>query len=262
MKQHTKQKNIAKHMGNIINIPLPHPAIDSLETDACVEALQKYLHNLSMDDISNCLDRDLEEPFYSILLETGKAMIKIHSKDNYYAIEAYFKFALSLLSSINSLDLMDYMSKQINVDYLSRVIDFISWEEAVSYLYEVSLLLFNCRRSTLKHQPNYVVDRIQKYITQHLEDDLSLSKLAEKVYLNPSYLSRLYRQNTGVKLSEYIVNTWIAKAKALLETGNTKVYDVARAVGYDTAGSFIRFFRKSTGYSPREYRVQSSCSSF
>ena len=262
MKQATKQKHVAEQMGIVINMQLPRPILDTLEPETRIGVLQKYLHNIKMDDIGNCLEHVLEEPYYCILSEAGKAMANIRSKDNYYAIEAYFKFSLSLLSSINSLDLIDNISGQINIDYLSRVIDFISWEEAVSYLYEVSMLLFNCRRNMLKRHPNHVIDRVQNYVLQHLEDDLSLSKLAESVYLNPSYLSRLFRQNTGIKLSEYIENIRIARAKALLETGNIKVYDVARAVGYDAAGSFIRFFRKSTGYSPQEYRMQVQCSSF
>ena len=227
----------------------------SFEQPPSIELLQKYLCGIKMDDIGYCLEHNLEDAFYDMLSDAGKAMISIRRKDNYFAIEAYFKFALCLLSAINKSIATDCISHRINIDYLSRVIDFASWDEAVSYLHEVSMELFKYLRGKYKRPSNYIVNNVRNYVVQHLEDDLSLIKLADRVYLHPTYLSRLFRKNTGIKLSEYIESSRVAKAKVLLEIGNAKIYDVARAVGYDTAGSFTRFFRKSTGYSPQEYRM-------
>ena len=225
------------------------------EQPASIELMQNYLINIKMEDIGYFLERDLEEQFFDILHNAGNAMISISVKHNYFAIEAYFKFALSLLSLINKLGATESISQHIDIDYLTRVIDFPSWDEAVSYLHEVSLAIFNYLRNNNKRQENYIVYNVRNYVLQHLDDDLSLIKLADRVFLNPSYLSRLFRQNTGIKLSEYIEHSRVAKAKTLLEISNVKIYDVAKAVGYDTAGSFTRFFRKSTGFSPQEYRM-------
>jgi two-component system response regulator YesN len=57
----------------------------------------------------------------------------------------------------------------------------------------------------------------------------------------------------GTNISDFIDNARIKKAKELLDRGNVKIYEVARAVGYETAASFTRFFRKMTGVSPQEY---------
>jgi two-component system response regulator YesN len=81
-----------------------------------------------------------------------------------------------------------------------------------------------------------------------------LTSLSEKTYLNPSYLSRLYHQTTGHKLSSFIESSRIRKAKELLENPNEKIYEIAKKVGYDTAASFTRFFKKAEGISPQEYR--------
>ncbi|QHT63047.1 helix-turn-helix transcriptional regulator [Paenibacillus lycopersici] len=87
-----------------------------------------------------------------------------------------------------------------------------------------------------------------------LDGDLSLPRLADVVYLNPVYLSRLYKQKTGIGLSDYIVNAKIAKAKELLAEAKWKVHEIAAKVGYDSTPSFTRFFKRQTNLSPQEYR--------
>ena len=59
-----------------------------------------------------------------------------------------------------------------------------------------------------------------------------------------------------MKLSEYIEQCRITKAKELLANHELKVREVALAVGYEAAHSFTRFFKKTTGLSPQEYREQ------
>ena len=58
----------------------------------------------------------------------------------------------------------------------------------------------------------------------------------------------------GTNLSEYIDNARIKKAKEYLENANMKINEAAKLVGYESAASFSRFFKKVTGYSPQEYQ--------
>jgi two-component system response regulator YesN len=83
---------------------------------------------------------------------------------------------------------------------------------------------------------------------------VSLVKLAELVYLNPAYLSRVYKQITGTNISDYIYNTRLSKAKKILRESNSKVQEIALAVGFESVAYFIRSFKKSTGMTPQEYR--------
>ena len=57
-----------------------------------------------------------------------------------------------------------------------------------------------------------------------------------------------------MKLSEYIEDCRLKKAKQLLSNAELKVRDVSLLVGYEAAHSFTRFFKKSTGMTPQEYR--------
>ncbi len=95
---------------------------------------------------------------------------------------------------------------------------------------------------------------IKEYIANNLEQELSLTQLANLVYFNPSYLSRIFKNYTGVNLIRYITDVRIAKAKELLVNSNMKINLIAAAVGFDSQSYFNQAFRKSTGLSPSEYR--------
>ncbi|MCD9021594.1 response regulator transcription factor [Cohnella silvisoli] len=97
---------------------------------------------------------------------------------------------------------------------------------------------------------------LNDYIRQHLGDDLSMTRLAEIVNLNPAYLSRLYIQTTGTAISDYINALRLDKAKEQLAQTHLKVYEIAGQLGYDSALSFVRFFKKHMNMTPQEYREQ------
>jgi two-component system response regulator YesN len=130
---------------------------------------------------------------------------------------------------------------------------YTSWDEAIEYIYQLSGEIFKHQCEEEKTRVDNTVLHIHEFIAEHLSENLSLVRLAEQVYLNPCYLSRLYKQATGMNLSNYIDIVRIEKAKELLNHKNMKIYEVADAVGYETPASFTRFFRKITGLSPHEY---------
>ena len=99
-----------------------------------------------------------------------------------------------------------------------------------------------------------IIIRIQKYIRYHINEELTLTGLAEQVYLNPSYLSRIYKQLTGLNLFDYVNQVRIDKAKELLKESNKKIQEIAAAVGLDSAPTFTRFFKRMTNMTPQEYR--------
>lgn len=98
------------------------------------------------------------------------------------------------------------------------------------------------------------IEFIKTYIHQHIDSDLSLNTLAQLVYLNPTYFSRLFKNATGVTLTEYLLQVRIETAKKLLLKPGKKIQDVTSAVGIDSPTYFARIFKKATGYTPQEYR--------
>ena len=114
--------------------------------------------------------------------------------------------------------------------------------------------VFEIRKQHQKNREDLLIQRIHEYILSHLEGDLSLLTISEKMYLNPSYLSRRYKEITGENLSDVITRYRIEKAKELLKDGNMRIHGIAEQVGYLSATHFIRVFRKATGMTPQEWR--------
>lgn len=127
-------------------------------------------------------------------------------------------------------------------------------KDAVQYLYLAADELVNFKRSNEEERANIVVQSLCNYIKSNLEKDLTLVRLAELHHFNPSYLSRFFKQEMGINLSEFIDDSRIRKAKELLMNHELMVREVALQVGYESAHSFTRLFKKQTGMTPQEYR--------
>ncbi|MBW4839464.1 MAG: helix-turn-helix transcriptional regulator, partial [Paenibacillaceae bacterium] len=78
--------------------------------------------------------------------------------------------------------------------------------------------------------------------------------VAQKVYMTPTYLSMLFRANTGKTFIEHLTDIRIDKAKDMLRTTHYKNYEVAEKVGYQDSRYFSQIFKKKVGVSPSEYR--------
>lgn len=99
-----------------------------------------------------------------------------------------------------------------------------------------------------------VVRKAQQYIEEHLEEDISRERLADYVFLNPAYLSRLFRKETGQSITDYTTERRIVRAKGELENSNIRISDIAVSVGYSNFSHFSKLFKKATGLTPQEYR--------
>lgn len=105
---------------------------------------------------------------------------------------------------------------------------------------------------------NYAVYQIKQYIHAHYSEDLTLNLLADYVYLSPNYVSTIFTKVTGLSLHRYIKQFRMKKARELLESGNMKVSEISRAVGYPTASYFIKTFQEMYGVTPNSYRANLS----
>jgi two-component system response regulator YesN len=103
-------------------------------------------------------------------------------------------------------------------------------------------------------QTTDMIGRIKHYVSEFLNEELSLTKLSELVHLSPTYLSRMYKQTTGQGLLEYVTEVRMNRSKQLLRTTEHKIQDIAGLVGLDSAAYFTRLFKKETGVTPLEYR--------
>lgn len=98
------------------------------------------------------------------------------------------------------------------------------------------------------------VSFIKQFVQEHYGEDLSLELLGSQVHLHPVYLSRLFKQETGETLLNYITIVRLEKAAELLKVTNLKVHDICGLVGYHKPNYFIQIFKKHLGETPQQYR--------
>ncbi len=99
-----------------------------------------------------------------------------------------------------------------------------------------------------------MVGKIVEYLDENFDKPFSVETLAQLVYLSPNYVSKVFRRETGKKLSDYVVEVRIEKAKEFLKDPNLRAYEIGEKVGYTDARYFGDLFRKHTGLTLTEYR--------
>jgi len=119
----------------------------------------------------------------------------------------------------------------------------------------VSALAFRDGRAN--HQYAGMIQQAQKYVDQHYMDStISLNEVAAHVSLSPSHFSTVFSQETGITFKEYLTEIRIKKAKELLRTTTLKSFEISDQIGYSDPHYFSNVFRKITGLSPKEFRLQ------
>lgn len=98
--------------------------------------------------------------------------------------------------------------------------------------------------------------KIDRYINQNLSGELSLTSIAQLVHFNPTYLSKIFKENFRISLSEHISEKRLKEAKRLLINTDKRVQEICELTGNYSLTNFCRFFRNATGLSPQEYRRQ------
>lgn len=99
-----------------------------------------------------------------------------------------------------------------------------------------------------------IVDKVQTYIEEHLSHGLSLDELGKVAHLHPVYFSKLFKQETGENVSNYISRKRLEKASQLLQDSELRVADIAQMVGYRKNQYFIQLFKVEYGVTPYQYR--------
>ncbi|MDU0200486.1 MULTISPECIES: response regulator [Paenibacillus] len=106
------------------------------------------------------------------------------------------------------------------------------------------------RRKSTSHD---MIKTILSLVENEIDQEMTLHAVADRLYVNSSYLSRLFKQETGKAFSTYVMERKMERAKATLQEG-VRVYDAAAAVGYRDVSYFTRVFRKYWGVTPGEIR--------
>lgn len=105
------------------------------------------------------------------------------------------------------------------------------------------------------HSDHNVILKICEYLKgNYMNSDITLKFLADKFYVNKSFLCRLFKQEMGINFVQYLMRLRIEKAMPLLRSGEYKVYEVAEMVGIPDANYFSKCLKKITGMSVKDLK--------
>ena len=104
---------------------------------------------------------------------------------------------------------------------------------------------------------SYAVRKAMNYICDNLHSHLTAEDIARQAGYNRSHLAVIFKRETGVSISDYIIQKRIEAAKTLMIT-DTPLSEVADMLGFSSQSHFCKRFRELTGMSPKEYRQRKS----
>ena len=114
--------------------------------------------------------------------------------------------------------------------------------------------LTEMKRSREQESHTYV-QRAILYIAEHFKSGVTLSAVAAHIGFTPTYLSNLFKRETGMSFSAYLDNIRFSYAKNLLVFTDLPITEIHRASGFEDYTNFSRRFRRMFGVSPKEYRL-------
>lgn len=98
------------------------------------------------------------------------------------------------------------------------------------------------------------VRKVQHYLGQHVREEINLDKIASQVGLTGAYISTIFKKETGMTLTSYLIQLRIERAKELIRNTDKTINEIAYEVGYVDARYFSKLFIKTVGIKPVEYR--------
>lgn len=236
------------------------------------EELACYAEKIGMNESENCMNQDME---YLQLLQDQKKLLYSYLIQN--CIDSGVELADTLVT--NFLRGGVAFAQRQSIYTVTKLLDEIAGKDLIVWnqLYEKcmnSLPLLqgdelrrwmkNCIRllaDYIYHQidskKNTSIEKIMNYLQEHYSEDITLNTVAESVFLNPVYISRLIKEQTGRNYTDLIMEMRIEQAVNFLENTDMFVYEIAEKVGYNNLKYFYKVFRKVKGKSPSDYRPAS-----
>jgi two-component system response regulator YesN len=217
MLMYNERKEIETALSNAIK------EADLKKVKSCLDQLKKMIKNLD-----GCPMPLIQHTFQELV------MVMVH-----YSADSWVKTPAvpqDLHDSLMTLETLD---------------EIIAWMEQTAYQ------IISGASNVPTDRNRTPIEQILEYIQTNHDKEISLNGIADQLGLDPSYLSRLFKQAVGLNFMDYLLSLRIKHAKMLLVTTEHSVTEISHMVGYLNTASFIRIFKKYEGVPPGQYRAGS-----
>lgn len=248
-----------------------------------VETVTNFMNEAVINESIDTFKLKADDPMLSVrILEERYAaenrMIQAVSQGNVHTVEQLFSNASNLVFERRTPDPVRNMKNYLIISntlfrkaaeygavhpfYIDGIsTDFAKRIEMVGTVADAGELMRKmvkkyCKLVKTHSMRNYspFVQKVMTLIDSDLTADLSLKRFADILSVNPSYLSALFKKETGKTLTEYVAQKRIEHAAYLLRTTNLQIQTVAQHCGIYDVNYFAKIFKKIIGKTPKEYR--------
>lgn len=154
----------------------------------------------------------------------------------------------------------DHLQKDAIQQIFLAFLSLESEEYGMSLLYQLMHLLIKGTQSPNETKnditTNFYIQETLKYITRHIDQDITVEDLANHCHLSRTYLTKLFKNELGVTPAVYMTNYKLKKAATLLKESKQSINDISQAVGYRNQFVFSSAFKRKYGISPSQWRNQ------
>ena len=172
-------------------------------------------------------------------------------KNQVRELNAVCRYVLCTSQKVSQLSVL-----QIHKNYAMQIRSINSVHDAVLLIRQMVLDYCNCANDEPLLQYSPLIRRVIVYIQQEFASPLSLRTVAEVCNINASYLSNLFRTETGITLTEYINHYRIQKSLSMLKHTQMSIAQVSESVGFLDENYYARIFKKIMGITPKSFRKE------
>jgi two-component system response regulator YesN len=142
----------------------------------------------------------------------------------------------------------------LNLNYLQQIGEIGNVEELCFWLIRVLDRFMECVSSIGLNEVSGIIKKSISYMEKHYKENISLQDVAKAVYLNPSYFSKLFKEQTGIRFIDYLNKIRVEQSKKYLRQLDMNISEVALNSGFCDQSYYTRVFKGIEGITPGKWR--------
>ena len=211
-----------------------------------ISSLANYTNDMSVSRQPVCFDEIMEE---RLKLLNTYLNLRMYDEAKELFSELILKYSdKKMVEIMKKTHFFDDLNKD-NIQIWSNEAREFDAGQQLEVLFERKI---EQMRNNLENEKD-IISKIKNYVKVNYSKDISMESVANSVYLQSAYMSRLFKQLTGQNFSDYLLDVRMSNAIRLLRSNQYKDYQVSQMVGYKSSKYFSKLFKHYTGYTPKTY---------
>lgn len=250
--------NLLADMRDVYNMCIRNKAEQVMYSHSCVMACETEIGT----------DPDFEYPLNKEKRIIG--CIDINDKDRYIkTVSEFFTYIREkklssdmIYMSVNRLlgamqthmmSSLGGIPEDFEINLYTALMTFETLDEIELFVYNTGVRMITYQRSNNNNDEKHIKD-ILAFIHANYNRDIGISEIAQSVGLSYSHVRKIFSEQMNMSILSYLNKLRVDKAKEMLSSAGTTIKSIALQIGYNNEQSFSRYFKKSTGITPGEWR--------